>query len=84
MVRQPYSGISGSLPPGIVNITAEMRREEEEFKKILYVEGPILKSFHGKHENFSKPILTESGNTSSTRQSIAEVCSVLEKNSKNL
>ena len=75
MVSKPYPSILGSLPPGVVDITEEMRGQDKQVRKLLFEEeGPILKSSHGKCENVSQIILTESGSTSSTGQSTAEAC----------
>ena len=71
----------GSLPAGMVDIAEEMRREDEELRKLLFYEGegPISKSLHGNPKTSSKSILTESGSTSSTGQSIAEACKAIHK-----
>ena len=53
IVSQPNPSMSGSLPAGMVDITEEMRREDEKLKKLLFyeVEGPIWKSFACKSQN---------------------------------
>ena len=73
--------MSGSLPAGMVDITEEMRREEEKLIKLLSYEGegPISKSLHGNLKTASKSILTEFSSTSSTRQSTAEGCKAIRK-----
>ena len=81
IVSQPNPSMLGSLPTGMVDITEEMRREEEKLRKLLFYEGegPISKSLHGNPKTVSNPILTESGSTSSTGQSTAEACKAIRK-----
>ena len=71
VVSHPDSSRLGSLPMGMVEITDEVRRQEEELRKLLLYEEerPIPKSLHGKRKNGSKPSLTESGSTSYPRMS---------------
>ena len=50
----------------MIDVTEEIRREDEELRKLLFYEGegPISKYSHGNPKTVSKSILTESGSTS--------------------